>query len=62
MALPRVEESDSCTTTAVVSAGTAMVAVMRTLAAVMRIVTIDLSTPAAVAMPCCKLSRRQAAE
>ena len=35
VALPRVEESDSCTTTAVVSAGTAMVAVMRTLAAVM---------------------------
>ena len=62
VALPRVEESDSCTATAVVAAGTAMEAVMRTLAAVTRIVTIDLSTPAAVATPCCKLFRRQAAE
>ena len=32
-----------------------MVAVMRTLAAATLIVTSDLRTPAAVAMPCCKL-------
>ena len=33
LAVPRVEESEVCTTSAVVEAGTAMVAVMRTLAA-----------------------------
>ena len=54
-AVPRVEESESCTTSAVVEAGTAIVAVMRTLAAVTRIVTSDLSTPAALATFCCKL-------
>ena len=53
--VPRVEESDSCTAAAVVSAGTAMVAVMITLAATTLIVTRDLSTPAAVWDPgsCC---------
>ena len=54
-AVPRVEESEVCTASAVVEAGTAMVAVMRTLAAATRIVTSDLSTPAASATFCCKL-------
>jgi uncharacterized membrane protein YgcG len=54
-ALPRVEESEVCTVAAVVVAGTAMVAVMSTLPAVTAMVTSDLSTPAAVAMPCRKL-------
>eukprot|EP00964_Phaeocystis_antarctica_P042126 scaffold24121_cov72-Phaeocystis_antarctica.AAC.1 len=54
-AVPRVEESKLCTTSAVVEAGTAMVAVMRTLAANTRIVTSDLSTPAASATFCFKL-------
>ena len=53
--VPRVEESEFCTASAVVEAGTAMVAVMRTLAAATRIVTSDLSTPAASATFCCKL-------
>ena len=53
-AVPRVEESEVCTAAAVVEAGTAMVAVMSTLPAVMAILTSDLSTPAAVAKPCCK--------
>jgi len=53
--VPRLEESEVCTLSAVIEAGTAMVAVMRTLAAVTRIVTSDLSTPAAVAIFCCKL-------
>jgi len=53
--VPRLEESEVCTAAAVVEAGTAMVAVMRTLAAATLIVTSDLSTPAAVAMACCKL-------
>ena len=54
-ATPRVEESEVSTTSAVVEVGTAMVAVMRTLAAATRIVTSDLSTPAAAATFCCKL-------
>eukprot|EP00964_Phaeocystis_antarctica_P047994 scaffold27789_cov48-Phaeocystis_antarctica.AAC.5 len=54
-AVPRFEESDACTAVAVVAAGTAMVAVMITLAAATRIVTTDLSTPAAVATACCRL-------
>ena len=54
-AVPRLEESVPCTATAVVPAGTAMVAVMITLAAATRIVTSDLSTPAAVASFSCKL-------
>ena len=40
---------------AVVAAGTATAAVMITLAAATPIVTSDLETLAAVAMPCCKL-------
>ena len=54
-AVPRLEESEVCTWSAVLEAGTAMVAVMRTLAATTRIVTSDLSTPAASATFCCKL-------
>ena len=54
-AVPRLEESEVCSTPAVVEAGTAMVAVMRTLAAATRIVTSDLSTSAALATFCCKL-------
>ena len=49
LAVPRVEESEVCTSSAVMEAGTAMVAVTRTLAAATRIVTSDLSTPAASA-------------
>ena len=54
-AVPKLEESEVCTASAVVEAGTAMVAVMRTLAAATRIVTSDWSTPAALATFCCKL-------
>ena len=54
-AVPRLEESEVFTWSAVLEVGTAMVAVMRTLAAVTSIVTSDLSTPAAVATFCCKL-------
>ena len=54
-AVPRAEESDDCTAVAVVEAGTEMVAMMITLAAATRIVTSDLSTPAAVATACCRL-------
>ena len=54
-AVPRLEESEVRSTSAVVEAGTAIVAVMRTLAAITRIVTSDLSTPAALATFCCKL-------
>eukprot|EP00964_Phaeocystis_antarctica_P056075 scaffold33051_cov69-Phaeocystis_antarctica.AAC.2 len=54
-AVPRVEASDACTAAAVVEAGTAMVAVMITLAAATLTVTSDVSTPAAVATFCCKL-------
>ena len=54
-AVPRVEESDSSTMVAAEEAGTAMLAVMITLAADTLIVTSDASTPAAVAMFCCKV-------
>ena len=54
-AVPSVEESEACTAAAVVEAGTAMLAVMITLAAATLIVTSDLSTPAAAATLCCKL-------
>ena len=54
-AVPRLEESEVFTWSAVLEVGMAMVAVMRTLAAVTLIVTSDLSTPAAVATFCCKL-------
>ena len=54
-AVPKLEESKVCRTSAVVEAGTAMVAVMRTLTAATLIVTSDLSTPAALATFCCKL-------
>ena len=54
-AVPKLKESKVCRTSAVVEAGTAMVAVMRTLAAATLIVTSDLSTPAALATFCCKL-------
>ena len=53
--VPRLEESDFFTAAAVMDAGTVMVAVMITLAAATLIVTNDLSTPAAVAIFCCKL-------
>ena len=54
-AVPTLERSAAATAAAVVEVGTAMVAVMRTLAAVTLIVTSDLSTPAASATRCCKL-------
>ena len=52
-AVPRVEKSVACTAAAVVEAGTAMVAVISTLAAVMAIVTAEASTPttAAIELP-----------
>ena len=53
-AVPRLEKSEVSTTSRLVEAGTAMVAVMRTLAAATWIVTSDLSTPAASATFCCK--------
>ena len=54
-AVPTVLVSELSTVAAGVAAGTAMAAVMITLAAATLIVTSDLWTPAAVAMPCCKL-------
>ena len=58
-AVPRVEAREACTAEAVVEAGTAMVAVMITLPAVMAMstgmLTGDVSTPAAAAILCCKL-------
>ena len=53
--VPTVAVSEVSTVAAAVAAGTAMAAVMITLAAATLIVTSDLSTPAAVAMSCCKL-------
>ena len=47
--------SEVSTVAAGVAAGTAMAAVIITLAAATSIVTTDLWTPAAVAMSCCKL-------
>ena len=49
------EASELCILSAVMEAGTAMVAVMITLAAVTLIATSDLSTPAALATFCFKL-------
>eukprot|EP00964_Phaeocystis_antarctica_P022436 scaffold12455_cov62-Phaeocystis_antarctica.AAC.3 len=54
-AVASLEESEVCTAVAVVEAGTAMLAVIITLAAATLIVTNDLSTPAAAATLCCKL-------
>ena len=51
-AVPRLEETVLCTAATVVVAGTAMVAVMITEAAVTLMVTSDASTPAAVAILC----------
>ena len=51
----RLVESKDWNATAVVEAGTAMLAVICTEAAVMLIVTADVSTVAMVAMVCCKL-------
>ena len=53
-AVPRAEESEVSTTSGAMEAGTAMVAVMRTLPAATSIVTNDLSTPAIAAMFSCK--------
>ena len=58
-AVPRLEESVVCTAAAVVEAGTAMVAMMSTLAAATRMETNRTSTPAASAMARCKLERCQ---
>ena len=52
---PNVDNSELCTAEAVVAAGTAMVAVMSTLAAATLISTSALSTPAAMATICRKL-------
>ena len=52
---PNAANSELCTTEAVVAAGTAMVAVTSTLAALIAIVTSDWSTPAASATFCRKL-------
>jgi len=54
-AMPRLEDSEACTAAAVVEGGTAMVAVMITLAADTSMVTRDVPTPAAMATFCCKL-------
>ena len=54
-AVASLEESEVCTAVAVVEAGTAMRAVIITLAAATLIVTSDLSMPAAAATLCCKL-------
>ena len=54
-AVPRLEESEVFSAVALMEAGTAMVAVMITLAAATPIVTSDLSMPAAVAILFCKL-------
>ena len=54
-AVPRASESFSCTERTVLEAGTAMVAVMITLAAATWIVTWDASRPATAAMSSCKL-------
>ena len=52
---PILAFSELSTVPAEVAAGTAMAAVMITLAAATLIVTSDAWTPAAVAMSCCKL-------
>ena len=53
--VPMVAASEVSTVAAGVAAGTAMAAVMITLAAATLIVTRDVWTPAAEAMSCCKL-------
>jgi len=53
--VPRLVESRSCIAVAVVEAGTAMPAVIRTEPAATLISTADFSTAATVAMLCCKL-------
>eukprot|EP00964_Phaeocystis_antarctica_P110140 scaffold74521_cov33-Phaeocystis_antarctica.AAC.1 len=50
----RAASSEAFTAVALVETGTAMVAVIFTLAACMAMVTNDLSTPAALAIFCCK--------
>ena len=57
-AVPRLEESVLCTAAAVVEAGTAMLAMMSTLAAVMVIETDEASTPALSAIWRLSSSRR----
>jgi len=54
-AVPRLVESRSCIAVAVVKAGTAMLAVIRTEPAATLISTAAVSTAATVAMLCCKL-------
>ena len=54
-AVPKADESFSCTERTVLEAGTAMVAVMITLAADTFIVTRDVSRPTTAAMYSCKL-------
>ena len=53
--VPMVAASEVSTVAAGGAAGTAMAAVMITLAAATMIVTRDVWTPAAEAMACCKL-------
>ena len=53
-AVPRAEESEVPTTPGALEAGTAMVAVMRTLPAATWMVTNDVSTPAIAAIFSCK--------
>ena len=53
--VPAMAVSEVSTVAAGVVAGTAMAAVMITLAAATLIVTSDLSTPTALATFCCKL-------
>ena len=53
--VPRVRDSALTTVVAAVAAGTAMAAVRSTLAAATSMLTSARSTPAAVAIPCCKL-------
>jgi hypothetical protein len=53
--VPTLLVSEVSTVPAEVAAGTAMAAVMITLAAATLIVTSDAWTPVAVAMSCCKL-------
>ena len=54
-AVPRLVESNSCIAFAVVEAGTAMLAVIRTEAAAKLISTADKSTAATAAIFCCRL-------
>ena len=53
-AVARLVDSEACTAATVVEAGTAIVAVMITEAAVTLTETNDASTPAAAAMLCCR--------